>query len=661
MADLTEGYNKAASRIKAVQSYKDAKDQYNNAKKTAGDSIEKQKAKVSGQLDKLSGNVDKKLNKATNALNGVQSKIENYQKQLKTQLDHLLDLSNTVGAGKEGKGSGSQTKYIKRLFITAIKNIEPKIKQIVIDECIHAIGCDRQQTYTPGTVYIKVQSVDILSILKKDPTSKSGSLSYEKVIDIATQNQSAPYSMNRQLFERIQTGVSYSQSYGKNYVGQSGQDLFDVQYVETNPQNGENGGWYKVDLLSRNNQKVGEFIGDYYKTIKLVETQNIMSGIMDSLCGAVSIKASAGVGQVEDQTRAEIIIQRILGLCFENKSEIDVSGIAKLSEQNGPLDDSFFEFTEIDLRNIDLRVSNIQNGVTEFVECDNIKLPVNADAIVNDLANLVHVSDNNLVQACDDLTKTLASNPDWGLGVQANAQVAVDTNFIKLIAQGIVGAVITPKVLLPIYAMLKSLGNDAIDKIDSFMAFLKNFRTFAKNVVSKIGALFIKELFNLIKKDILLLIQDVLVDLVKEKAKKRLSMILKLIALILIVAQLIQDWRECKSVLDEILALLDLITSGLPGFGNDIPLPLLFASQMLDGYSETRAFIGAVEEMQSAGIPTGTMPSGAPNLELLSKFGQMKSMASEDNDNNQIQLAVGALKMTPVGVTIPDRAYGKKL
>jgi hypothetical protein len=659
MADLTEGYNKASDRIKAVQSYKDAKKQYNDAKKKAGDSIEKSKAKVTGQLDKLSGNVDKKLDKASNSLNGAQSKIENYQKQLKTQLDHLLDLSNTIG-GSSGS-SGSQTKYIKRLFITAIKNVEPKIKQIVIDECINAVGCDRQQTYTPGTVYIKVQSIDVLSILKKDPTSKLGSLSYEKNIDIANQNQFSPYSMNRQLYDNIQTGQSYYQTYGRNYVGQSGQDLLDIQYVDVNPNNGDNSGWYKVDLKARNNLKVGEFIGDYYKTIKVVETQNIMSGIMDSLCGAVSIKANAGLGQVEDQTRAEIIIQRILGLCFENKSEIDVSGIAKLSEQNGALDNSFFEFTEIDLRNIDLRVTNIQNGVTQFEECDNIKLPVNADAIVDELANLIHVSDNNLVQSCDNLTTTLANNPDWGIGVQANAQVAVDTNFIKLITQGIVGSVISPKVLLPIYAMLKSLGNDAIDKIDSFMSFLKNFRTFAKNVVSKIGALFIKELFDLIKKDILLLVQDVIVDLVKEKAKKRLSMILKLIALILIVAQLIKDWRECKSVLDEILALLDLITSGLPGFGNDIPLPLLFASQMLDGYSETRAFIGAIEEMQSAGIPTGSMPSGAPNLELLSKFGQMKSMASEDNDNNQIQLAVPPLKMSPVGVTIPDKAYGKKL
>jgi hypothetical protein len=658
MTDFADGFKKAGDKVKAVQSYQDVKDQYKNAKKKAGESFEKADAKVSGQLDKVSGNINKKLDKATGAIDGVQKKIENYQKQLKTQLDHLLDLSNITGGSKDSKGGGggsNQTKYIKRLFITAVKNIEPKLKQIVLDECIHALGCDRQQTFTPGTVYIKVQSIDVLNILKKDPTTKVGALSYEKNTNTATLG--SPYSMNRELYSRIQSGQSFQVDHGSNYIGQSGQDLFNIKYVDVDNL-GQTGPWFQVDLKQRTNNKVGEFVGDYYKTIKLVETQNIMSGIMDSLCGAISISAGVGLEQVQDQTRADIIIQRILGLCFENKSEIDVSGIAKISEQNGPLDDSFFEFTEIDLRNIDLRVSNIQNGVTEFVECDNIKLPVNADAIVNDLSNLIHVQDNNLVQACDDLTKTLTSNPDWPLGIVGTAQVAVDLNFIKLIAQGIVGSLISPKVLLPIYIMLKSLGNEAIDKINNFMAFLKNFKTFAKNVVSKIGALFIKELFNLIKKDILVLIQGVLVDLVKEKVKKRLSMILKLIALILIVAQLIQDWRECKSVIDQILALLDLITGGM---GGDIPLPLLFASQMLDGYSETRAFIGAVENMQSSGVPTGSMPSGAPNLELLSKLGQMKSMADEDNDNNKVQIAVPQLKMTPIGVTMPDSAWGKKL
>ena len=136
-------------------------------------------------------------------------------------------------------------------------------------------------------------------------------------------------------------------------------------------------------------------------------------------------------------------------------------------------------------------------------------------------------------------------------------------------------------------------------------------------------------------------------------------MILKLIQLILIIASFINDWRRCKSVVDEILDLLRLVSSSLPG--GDIPLPLLFASRLLDGYSESRAFIGTIEELQKLGIPTGALPDGSPNLDILSKLGQMKAMSKEDSENNKIQAAIGPLTVTPAGFTIPANAFGKKL
>ena len=81
----------------------------------------------------------------------------------------------------------------------------------------------------------------------------------------------------------------------------------------------------------------------------------------------------------------------------------------------------------------------------------------------------------------------------------------------------------------------------------------------------------------------------------------------------------------------------------------------------MDGYSESRAFIGAIEEMQKLGIPTGTMPDGSPNLDVLKMLGQMKSMASEEAENGKVQIAIGALTMTPAGLTVPSSAFGKKM
>ena len=633
--DLGVDYKKIQDKVTATRNYNELKTQYDDTRKQAGEAFEQKKAAVTGQLGK------------------IKEQTKRYQKEIKNQFEQLLDLANTTG----GKGSGSPS-YIKRLLITALKNIEPKLSQIALEESINAVGCDQQQAYNGNsTYYIKVKSVDLLNILTLDPKTEGKPL-YEKD-PILVQNY--PFSMNKELYRLIQTGQPYSADNGQNYIGQSGQDLFDIQYVDQNNL-GETGPWFRVDLSNRVNgvNKVGTFLVDYYKTIKITEPTNMIASIMESLSGAVSMSVGAGVGQVEDQSKFDILIQRILGLCFDNRSEIDVSGIAKVPELDG-VDETFFEFTDIDLRKIDQRVTNIKNKVIELEECDNILLPVDYPAVIAQINNLNLIDNNSdFINAADNLTQVLADNPQWGAGIQTNAQAALNFNFIKLIAQGIAGAFLTPKILLPIYVMLKAIGQETTDAIKGFVDFVKQFKKFAINFISKIGALFVQELFELIKRDILLLIQRVISDIVKEKIDKRISMILKLIQLLLIVASFISDWRKCKSVVDELLALLDLITSSL-GFGSQIPLPLLFASQLLDGYSESRAFVGAIEELQKIGVPTGALPDGSPNLDVLGKFGQMKAMAREDSDNNKVQLAIGPLTITPAGLTVPSSAFGKKL
>jgi hypothetical protein len=536
-------------------------------------------------------------------------------------------------------------------MLTALKNIQPKISEILIRESLTAVGCDQQQVFNSQVIYIKVKSIDIINSLKIDPGTKVGKLIYEKE-QIAVQTN--PFPMNKELYERIQSGQPYSVDNGQLYKGVSGQDLFDIQYVEVGSDP-----YFKVTLPNRVNNvnRVGEFMIDYYKTMKPIEFQGVINQIMQSLCNSFSISAGLGVTQVEDATKFDIFVSRILGLCFDNRQEIDVSGVAKIAEL-GDIDENFFELTEIDLRNIDQRVTNFQNGVIEYLECTNAKLPVNANQINDAIINLIEVPDDELVEAAIAASNTLANNPAWEFGIRPNIDVAIDLDFIKKFAQGVVSGLLTPKILLPVFIMLKALGQSAVDAVEDMVSFLKNFKEYAKNIISKIGALFVQELFQLIKKDILNLIQQIIADIQKEKLNKKIAMILKLVGLLIIVANFIQDFRKCKSLVDELLNLLKIATQG---WGGDIPLPILFASRLLDGYSDTRAFINVIEEMQKLGIPTGDLPDGTPNLELLSRFAQIKGMSFEETENGKVQVALGALTITPAGLTVPTSAFGKKI
>lgn len=102
-------------------------------------------------------------------------KTKRYQKQVKNQFEQLLDLSNTTG----GNGSGSP-KYIKRLLLRTIKNVQPRLRTIVIKDCLTALGCDQQQTYSPGPVYVKVSSIDLFNRLLINPQDEVGAIIYEK-------------------------------------------------------------------------------------------------------------------------------------------------------------------------------------------------------------------------------------------------------------------------------------------------------------------------------------------------------------------------------------------------------------------------------------------------------------------------------------------------
>jgi len=650
--DLQQNYKNVQDKINSVQSYLEAKQGFDETVKKAGDSLEQSKNDIVAQL-----------NEARQQLNG-------YQSQIKDQFSQLLDVSKLTG----GKGANS-IKYLKKILIKTVNVVRPEIEKILMDEVINALGCDQQQAYVadPNGIFIKLKSVDLRGFLRLDPESKVGKILYERGPLVY---QSRPFQMNKELYQRIQSSQSFSADTGALYIGASGQPLFDIQYFDVNPQTGQAGGWYKVTLVNRANNvnKVYQFLKDYYKSVRIFDPVNFYASLMDALTGAVSIEGQFGIDLNGDITKFSLWIQRILGLCFDNDREIDISGISKIAELDD-IDDSFFELTEVDLRNIERKVDNIQNGVMEFEDCDNLKLPVNSAAIVDSLNEMLLIENEiDLDSFADGLTGTLTNDPKWtqGIGLNLNAMVkaSVDLNFIKLLVDGLIKAIFSPKIVLPLITMYKaiklpSVANPYADDIGSYTDFVKKFRRLIINMVSRIGAIFVRELFNIIKRDLFNIIQSVVKDLVKEKADKRIIMILKLTQLLIVAISFIKDWRRCKSVVDELLKLLTIATSGtgslIFGKGDELPNPLLLLSKFLDGYSATRAFIGTIQELQQLGIPTGNLPDGSPNLDLLSKFGLLKAQSKEFAENSKIDSVVIPAQVFPNGSTSYTKAFGKVL
>lgn len=678
--DITSSAQQIRQKIGSAKTYNESSKASSELIKSLGNSASEATSAISTQLDKI-----KDLQKR-------------YLREPPTSLDNLLGFLN------ETKGSGSQTiKYLKRKVLEVAVKIEPKMVEILKQESIKALGCSQEQTYkgTPASslqlqplplrpqqegIYIPIQSIDFFSNLKNSPESEVGKVYYEKP-EPSADNTFIPFGgvesfpMNKQLNQLMNStnaGRSLSQILGKTYTGKSGRELFDVQYTTEN-NFGVTGNYFRVLLLDRNDpnaspsvspiNKIGEMLSDYYSTINLVDPVDIGAQITNLISGAIDIKSNLGAGEIDNQSKFFLIAQRILGLCFDNRREIDVSGVSKIAELDG-IDDSFYELTEVDLRNIEVTINNVKMGIIEFQDCDNVKIPVNSDVLVSQLIEFRETADDQTVeekvQTIENITDSLLQNPQISifLPTNLNVQVSIDTNIIKKLPLAVAAGVFSPKVLLPIFTLMSvvqsgatftynqavtsantfiqsgnTIGQEGSNIVTGGLDFLKKWKKFSIQVISRINEEFLKVLFDELKKDIVNLISLIVKDISKSAATKKLAMVLRLVGILIAVGQLISDYRKCKSLLDNILSILNLINTFGTG-QNTIPLPLLLMSKFLPGTSPERAFINTIEELQAIGIPTGALPDGSPNLMLLYNLATHKGQEKEKSENGKID-AVG--------------------
>jgi len=694
--DLSQGFDSSKSQINSIKTFVEVSKSTKQLKSTAGNSESQSVPNLASGLNKIA------------------DQQKRYLRQPPNSFDELISM---IGMAN---GSGSSTlQYLKKKLLETVVKIEPQVMKIISEEAIKALGCSQEQTFEGYTssdleinpldtlpvgqgIYIPVQSMDIASMLKTPIDSNVGKILYEKLTPNVQSGVFRPYGgitpfpMNKEFHIRLagdNSSTSYKGEYGKYYQGVSGQDLFDFQYSPIN-KFGVDQACYRVALISKVNptatitggteNKIIDFLKDYYSTIKLVDSVDFTATLINILSGAISIKAKLGADEITEQSKFLLVLQRILGLCFDSRREIDVSGVSKIAELDG-VDETFFEPTEVDLRNIDLKVSNVQNGVIEFQDCNNVKLPVDFETIVNQLIEFRENNDlstEEQVQNIIDTTNTIFENPDWKvfLPTNFNLEVAVNMEIIKQIPVAMAGSVLGPKVLFPIFVLLQVVENDATglfnqavtsantyvqsantttntttgavnNIVNNQVDFMKVFQSFNIEVTSRIGSIFIKQLFELLKKDIINLLSSIVKDIAKGRLEKKYLTISRLTDIALIIQQIVKgvdDYRRCKSLVDEIQTILKLLM-GLAPPGSEIPAPLLLLTKFLPGTSAERSSINTIQELQKLGVPTGVLPDGSPNLMLFYNLAIHKGEEKERAQNGKIN-AIGLSAAGPVDI-----------
>lgn len=614
--DLNNEFDEIKGKIKSGQKYKKISKQIKDIEKKAGDAETASNKFFSESLNSAK-------TKASEAFNSS---------AVKNQYDKLIELVRNPETGNE------TIDILLKAMLDASREVKNQLPTLLADSTIKALGCEQEQQYIPNEkIYIKLDSIDLLEYLKYSPDNNKTKILYEKE-SLSIQNN--PFSMNRELYNRTQSDQSYSEQYGQFYKGFSNQDLFDIKYVVQDQNTGNYGDFFEVTLQPKLNSPtlVADFLVDYYQSIQIFDFADIVKNSLNVLTSSVDMDLEVGSKKLEDVSVALKIIQRILGLCFDNTQEIEVGGTSKVSILE-EIDESFFELTEFELRDVNNDVNNTLNRVVEFEDCGNVKLPIDYNQVVNSISNIWEnagdKTDEQLQEELIEAIKDISQNPEWGPSLPTiDFNLVLNLEIIKQLPKIIVMSLISPKVLLPIFIMFKALKQNFVDAVEDFQTFLREMRNIMVVLISEIQAKFKEVLVILIKKQIYNLIVSLNKDISEKSKNTYIIIITKLLSIAFVVVNLIRDYKRCRSITDELLTLLRLLAPKLK-----IPLPALAFSSLLEGFSAVRAFNNHTETLDKLGYPTGDLPDGSPNLGLIHDFSLISAYKREMDENSKVQVS----------------------
>lgn len=621
---------------------------------------------------------DKKVSSVNNAIN-ISNSVKNLKKNKTPKLfDQLIGFIKKI----DGEGDNTNNNLLK-LFSSIIGRNLPEIKNILAEECINLLGCRDEQTFptlkfsdfespniqVTNKVFIPIKNLDLWKNLKKDPDSTTGVFFYEKLeaasikdgIDNNTYKNfggQIGFPLNYEIYNRIiKPGESFYNKYGDVYRGNSGLPLFDFNYTTTNDL-GEIGDFIAITLLSDSDEfnYYSKFIFDYYSSINVFDFNNLTKNIINYILDGADITQSTSPTELGGKSKFMILIDRFCGKCFDNSDSIDVSGIAKIPELDDNSDD-FFTFSEIELRDIDSLINNYVNKIVSFDSCGVENQPIDYDGIVDYakeiIANINELSTPN--QKSDAIT-------DGVLNILNNNNLKNNNSTLFAFVKAIMESIISPKVLLPImtlgqviektignnYTQLKTQADKFIKQndenitnftkeiVDDSEIFAKKYKTYLQNITTRVLEIFVKELFNELKKKLKKLVSRVIGGVFKNYTKKQKQIILALSSALLGIISVVTDFKKCKSVVESIGKILNSINILNKAAIIPIPPPLLIGAQFLPGFSNERAKINVISEMQSLGLPTEPLLDGTPNRVLLFAESIINGMDNEEIANGAV-------------------------
>jgi len=384
----------------------------------------------------------------------------------------LLDVLKTVA------GSVALSEAIGGMFGSLINKAEPQLKTALKKQFTQSNASEPlPSTFNNNGITVPVKTVDNNGVLKNNPNSDVGNLTYGSTTNFNTKAYDA--ILNSGTFVNYNNmQIKYNQS----------SDSFQIK-----PAGGST--------------TVGSFFDDYIDNVDLIDKKSLLSNVMDNFYGTLAKTQGKTIQQIYNELQTETLLNQVLDdddsfvILPEKYDEL----LAKAREMaNGSVNYDLgcgLMPSELSLNDFSKTVSSISGSTDPFY-------------IGNQLGATIDQSTN----ATQDLTTE-------------NKETIKDGFFQKIIrifTVKMLEAVTTTPQVRVLFAIMSSLQNNGVIKLNSPTEDMKNFKTCIKCMAKEIMRLVAAFIFLLAISYLIKLLKPIIKKVIKEKINQYTGVITSL-------------------------------------------------------------------------------------------------------------------------------------
>ena len=504
-------------------------------------------------------------------------------------------------------------------------------KQIVMDSVKKVLFagdgiCGTNKTLISG-VTMSPSEFDFMNVLTVSPVSNSGKIVYEDSKDKGL------VKANKLLYDTFNSDQSF--------VTKDGDTLFDTHWDPGTQK-------YTFSNLNTFTPKVDEFLTSYYTNIEFLDISGVTKTAM-----LMTLQGDGTEPPLFDKGFNDLnrLLSKLCALCNNPTSTGTNQNPSTQFNENDEDIEFYFDFDDVD--GIDLDDENARyKKVLRFKDCNNFE-SISDTTHFEDFVFLSTKKKLNDAVNSALLNAAAAAHETSDSSIpQDNFHLSLLNTFILNLPKALIGSVLSPKYMLPIVIIYKSVVLGANGLVESAKTIMKKLSKLFNEIIKNLLWKFLAEFWKRVKIDLLNFLQALALKILKNKAKRYFTIISALIALLTKLLEMGVD--NCDTLFKLISQSIDLALMGgsVPGATAQVPGFLLGLSHYLPGFSTDRALLNVTEKLEASGISTGPIFGESNNLTALVKS-IIDGHTEEHDTNSFIQVSTQEVIIpTPFGLPI---------